>query len=333
MTSWPSRARHPLFILTLSVLSAVGVAGLAGPWLPAPTYPGADGQAVAALPFSGAPLTPGGESLPVAPVVATKGGLPSTKPGVAVNLTDPRLARASRLKVTTHLVASGETLASIAARYGSDPETLAGLNPELGGRLRPGQRIKVMDGRGSVYVVGEGDTLTTVAKRFYVAKEKLMAANGLLSEQLKQGQTLILPGIKPRRRDDELASRGLGPLYLSWPARGWITSRFGPRWGRQHEGVDIAASWGSRVTAAAPGRVEYTGWYAGYGRLIIVDHGRGIKTWYGHNSRFLVKPGQPVERGDLIAYSGSSGQSTGPHLHFEVRVNGRPQNPLALLRR
>jgi murein DD-endopeptidase MepM/ murein hydrolase activator NlpD len=251
-----------------------------------------------------------------------------------VSATDPRLAGAARLRILTHTVAEGETLGAIAARYRSDPATLEGLNPGLTpNRLRPAEKIKVMTGRGALYTLREGETLALVARRFWVGEEKILAANGLLDrDAIKPGQQIILPGIKPRRRDDWLASRGLGPLYFTWPTRGWLSSRFGIRWGRMHEGIDIATSWGSEVRASAPGKVEFAGWRAGYGRLVILDHGRGIHTWYAHHSRLLVRPGQFVERGDLIALSGSSGSSTGPHVHFEVRVNARPQNPLVLLR-
>ncbi len=336
MTGWSDYVRHPLVILTLSVLSAVAVAGLAGPWSPADLGgPEAGGRAEAALPLSGAPLTPLDVTLPVSPVVRPSAGGPSTRPEVAVSATDPRLAGAARLRILIHTVAEGETLAAIASRYQSDPATLEGLNPDLSpDRLRPGQKIKVMTGRGALYTLQAGETLAVVAQRFWVAEEKIRAANGLLDgEPVKPGQQVILPGIKPRRRDDWLASRGLGPLYLTWPTRGWLSSRFGVRWGRMHQGIDIATSWGNEVRASAPGRVEFAGWRAGYGRLVILDHGRGTHTWYAHNSRLLVRPGQSVERGDLIAFSGSSGSSTGPHVHFEVRVNGRPQNPLPLLRR
>ncbi|MGE5553459.1 MAG: peptidoglycan DD-metalloendopeptidase family protein [Betaproteobacteria bacterium] len=336
MTSWFNYFRHPLVILALSVLSAVAVAGLAAPRLPGDlTAPSGESRVEAALPFSAAPLTPQGETFPVSPVVRPSSGAASTRPEVAVRAIDPRLAGAARLRILTHTVAEGETLASIAARYKSDPDTLEGLNPDLlPDRLRPGQKIKVMTGRGAVYTVRKGETLAVIAKRFWVAETKIRAANGLLEDEpVKPGQQIILPGIKPRRRDDWLASRGLGPLYLSWPTRGWISSRFGPRWGRVHQGIDIATFWGNKVHASAPGRVEFAGWRAGYGRLIILDHGRGTRTWYAHNSRLLVRPGEVVERGQTIALSGSSGSSTGPHLHFEVRVDGRPENPLSLLRR
>lgn len=337
MTGWSSYIRHPLVILTLSLLAPVTVAGFAAPWLAAGQgEPGAGGQAVTALPFSGASLTPQGGTLPVSPVVRAASGPPSTEPRVTLQETaTARWADAARLKVSVHTVSEGETLGSIAARYRSDVDTLEGLNPDLvAGQLRAGQKIRVMNGRGTLYTMREGETLSAVSKRFWVAEAKILAANGLLSaDQIKPGSEIILPGIKPRRRDDYLASRGLGPLYLTWPTRGWLTSRYGMRWGRMHEGIDVAVSTGNQIRAAAPGRVEYAGWRAGYGRLVVLDHGRGIHTRYGHNSRLMVKPGQWVQRGDVIALSGSTGSSTGPHMHFEVRVNGRPQNPLTWLRR
>jgi murein DD-endopeptidase MepM/ murein hydrolase activator NlpD len=119
-----------------------------------------------------------------------------------------------------------------------------------------------------------------------------------------------------------------------WPARGPITSGFGMRRHpifritRMHNGVDIAAPWGSPVLAAAPGRVLYTGWFGGYGKMILLDHGSGVTTLYAHLSRILVRRGQVVERGQRIGRVGSTGYSTGPHLHFEVRIDGRPVNPL-----
>jgi murein DD-endopeptidase MepM/ murein hydrolase activator NlpD len=119
-----------------------------------------------------------------------------------------------------------------------------------------------------------------------------------------------------------------------WPARGALTSPFGIRVHpifrirRLHTGVDIAAEWGSPVYAAAPGRVIYTGWFGGYGKIVLIDHGGGASTLYGHLSAILVTPGSQVARGALIGRVGSTGYSTGPHLHFEVRLNGRPVNPL-----
>ena len=116
-----------------------------------------------------------------------------------------------------------------------------------------------------------------------------------------------------------------------WPVHGVVTSGYGWRWGRMHEGIDIAVASGTPVVAAASGTVIVAGWMGGYGNLVVIDHGNGISTAYGHNSSVTVGAGQLVAQGQLIAYSGSTGHSTGPHVHFEVRINGSPVDPLGYL--
>jgi murein DD-endopeptidase MepM/ murein hydrolase activator NlpD len=116
-----------------------------------------------------------------------------------------------------------------------------------------------------------------------------------------------------------------------WPAQGPVTSPFGWRWGRMHEGVDIGAAYGSPIVAAASGTVVYCGWMSGYGNLVAIDHGGGLSTAYGHQSSIAVACGQQVAQGQTIGYVGSTGHSTGPHLHFEVRINGAPVDPLGYL--
>lgn len=116
-----------------------------------------------------------------------------------------------------------------------------------------------------------------------------------------------------------------------WPVQGVLTSGFGWRWGRMHEGIDLAVGVGTPVVAAASGTVIVAGWLGGYGNLIVIDHGNGISTAYGHNTSVTVGVGQSVAQGQLISYSGSTGHSTGPHVHFEVRINGTPVDPLGYL--
>ncbi|MEM9837957.1 MAG: M23 family metallopeptidase [Pseudomonadota bacterium] len=108
---------------------------------------------------------------------------------------------------------------------------------------------------------------------------------------------------------------------------GVITSTYGPRGGGHHYGVDFGAKRGTLVRAAQSGKVTFRGRRKGYGRLIIIDHGGGMETYYAHLSRYKVGKGKKVRRGMAIGKVGSSGRSTGPHLHFELRVNGRPVNP------
>ena len=116
-----------------------------------------------------------------------------------------------------------------------------------------------------------------------------------------------------------------------WPVHGVLTSGYGWRWGRMHEGIDLAVGVGTPVVAAAAGTVIVAGWLGGYGNLVVVDHGNGVSTAYGHNTSVTVGVGQSVAQGQLISYSGNTGHSTGPHLHFEVRINGAPVDPLGYL--
>jgi murein DD-endopeptidase MepM/ murein hydrolase activator NlpD len=116
-----------------------------------------------------------------------------------------------------------------------------------------------------------------------------------------------------------------------WPVNGPVVSGFGMRWGRMHEGIDIAVPSGTPIYAAASGRVVYAGWMEGYGNLVAIDHGGGLSTAYAHQSSIAAGVGQTVSQGQTIGYVGCTGHCFGPHLHFEVRVNGSPVDPLSYL--
>jgi murein DD-endopeptidase MepM/ murein hydrolase activator NlpD len=124
---------------------------------------------------------------------------------------------------------------------------------------------------------------------------------------------------------------------MGWPVRGWISSGFGPRSspfsGSEsfHAGIDIANDFGSPVRATADGVVAFSGWEGGYGKLVVLDHGNGLRTLYGHNSALKVSVGQRIRRGTVISLMGSTGESTGPHCHYEVRLHGTPVNPVHYL--
>jgi murein DD-endopeptidase MepM/ murein hydrolase activator NlpD len=118
---------------------------------------------------------------------------------------------------------------------------------------------------------------------------------------------------------------------LVWPVAGPITSGFGPRWGSFHYGLDIGAGYGTPIHAAAAGTVIYSGWYDGFGNFVVIDHGGALSTTYGHQSQIVVGVGEHVAQGQVIGYVGSTGFSTGPHLDFEVRINGQPVDPLGYL--
>lgn len=118
---------------------------------------------------------------------------------------------------------------------------------------------------------------------------------------------------------------------LIWPTQGVQTSGFGPRWGRQHNGIDLAANTGTNVIAAGPGTVVSAGWNGGFGNLVTIDHGGGLVTAYAHLNAINVRAGQSVSAGNSVGTVGTTGNSTGPHLHFETRVNGVAYNPLQYL--
>jgi murein DD-endopeptidase MepM/ murein hydrolase activator NlpD len=129
---------------------------------------------------------------------------------------------------------------------------------------------------------------------------------------------------------------GQASATMRLPVSGRVTSGFGERfhpilgYARMHKGVDLAASYGAPIAAAAPGKVVAAGWAGGYGREVIIAHGGGIQTRYGHMSRLAAAVGQTVSQGQVIGYVGSSGLSTGPHVHYEVLKNGRPVNPMSV---
>lgn len=150
--------------------------------------------------------------------------------------------------------------------------------------------------------------------------EALRAASAEIAAKLRASSSSPPPG-----------APATAPGGLAWPVSGPITSPFGPRWGRMHEGIDFGVGSGTPIHAAAPGVVTYCGWMSGYGNFTIVEHGGGLATTYAHQSSIAVSCGQQVSQGQVIGYVGSTGHSTGPHLHFEVRVNGAPVDPLGYL--
>ncbi|MCU0640993.1 MAG: peptidoglycan DD-metalloendopeptidase family protein [Candidatus Margulisbacteria bacterium] len=148
-----------------------------------------------------------------------------------------------------------------------------------------------------------------------------------LERSSRELEILIQQKVTEREKTGSVA-RGSGAMI--WPLQGRITSRYGTyrRWGRaRHTGIDIAATYGSPVMAADSGEVIFAGWWDGYGKAIVIDHGKGIATVYGHLSRIYPSVGMTIAKGQTIGLEGNTGYSTGPHLHFEVRKNGKPVNP------
>ena len=192
----------------------------------------------------------------------------------------------------------------------------------------------------------ERSNLVAVAEdqRHHIAGE-VAEIEDLNAQQEAELQNMIVERQRQLEAEREAARRAAGivgqtttaPGVLGWPVSGTITSPFGYRrnpfgGGMEfHQGLDIAAPMGTTVTAAAAGTIISAGWYGGYGNYILIDHGGGMATGYGHLSQIFVSAGQQVQKGQAIGAVGSTGMSTGPHLHFEVRMNGKPSDPAAYL--
>jgi murein DD-endopeptidase MepM/ murein hydrolase activator NlpD len=166
----------------------------------------------------------------------------------------------------------------------------------------------------------------TLSKVQYTKEEFLHEVAGL-----EQASRELAAKIQAAQRSSAVSVGGASPSGYIWPVSGPVTSTFGWRWGRMHEGIDIAAPTGAPIFSAAAGTVIYAGWLGGYGNLVVVDHGGGVSTAYAHMSSIASGTGQSVAQGQVIGYVGSTGHSTGPHLHFEVRINGQAVDPLRYL--
>lgn len=156
-------------------------------------------------------------------------------------------------------------------------------------------------------------------------------ARGLAARSAKLGDRIRAAQGSSSGPGGAVATGAPSAAGMVWPVSGTLTSGFGPRWGRMHEGIDIAGGSGTPIAAAAAGTVILAGWNGGYGNMVVVDHGGGISTGYAHMSSIAVSVGQSVGQGTVVGGMGTTGSSTGVHLHFEVRVNGSATNPLAYL--
>jgi murein DD-endopeptidase MepM/ murein hydrolase activator NlpD len=212
-------------------------------------------------------------------------------------------------------------------------------------RARLLERWKVIQQKSgrSVYSVSRGVNVKVPAYQLYSTASQTDSTNLTeLNHNLEQLQKYIQIETKEQekllraiseyeKRIDYIPS--LNPVGVNR-----ITSLFGrrlhPKYGYSHlhTGIDLRAAIGTRIKAAAAGKVTFTGNKSGYGNMVIIDHGYGYQTYYAHNSKIIVKIGQSVKKGQIICYSGNSGTSTGPHLHYEVRINGEPVNPMTFLK-
>ncbi len=185
------------------------------------------------------------------------------------------------------------------------------------------------------YIVQPGDNIHSIAFLLETTPDRLQAANRWADPaRLQAGMRLAIPGragaAENAREPPPVASTNTlpGDADYIWPLRSFeVTSRFGNRYGRQHHGIDLSAPRGTPVHASADGRVKFAGFKSGYGHMIVINHGNGIETAYAHNERNLVRIGQRVTQGEVIAHVGRSGRTSGYHLHFEYRHNGQALDP------
>ncbi len=253
-------------------------------------------------------------------------------------LTPASVGIGSVVSFQNYTVKKGESISTIAKKFGlSNISTLISVN-DIGNarQLRVGQKIKIPSLDGIVHTVAVGQSLNSIAVKYNVSMEEILDANDLDSQELKNGQVLFIPGVA---MSSSALRQALGELFASPITAAYrLTSRFGPRSDpftgarSNHTGIDMACPTGTSVKAAMCGKVVYTGWSNIFGNYVIMNHGNGYQTLYGHMSKILCRKGQEISQGTRIGLVGSTGYSTGPHLHFTVYKNGKLVDPLALIK-
>lgn len=253
-----------------------------------------------------------------------------------------------RDKILRYIVESGDTFSSVAKKFDISVDTVLWQNDlNENSTLRPGQVLEILPVTGIAHTVSRGDTIYSIAKKYKANAQSIVdfPFNTFSDDEtfgLSVGQILIVPdGVQPEApailapllpvaqfRPNVGVNPGTGQFI--WPTSGVISQNF--TW--YHKGIDIANPSYPPIVAADSGVVTIAGWIdnTGYGNRVMIDHGNGYITLYGHMSRIIVSVGQKVGKGQLIGYEGSTGRSTGPHLHFEIRTSsGSFNNPLNFL--
>ncbi len=343
----------------VAILILALLLGLMGPLLRVPV-------SIAVAPEMGAVSQPVAAEPVVTPTALVAGGMPrwslaNQAMRVVVRKVQPRtdIPERVRLTVITYTVQSGDSIFLIAERFGLSPYTIAWSNMEtLQGSpwlIQPGLTLFIPPVDGAYHTVGEGETLESIAERYEVTTTVLYNMWNNLEEgmPLREGMQLMIPGavgedVEWNPPPPPPTAPGVGAATFSWGACGDVTVSgpgavgyfilptgsyevsgwyFGDPRNPGHIGLDYRCRLGDPIYAADNGVVVFAGWGGGYGNLVRVRHGNGYETYYAHFSSFAVSCGQPIYQGQVLGYCGSTGWSTGPHLHYEIRFNGVPQNP------
>lgn len=257
--------------------------------------------------------------------------------------TETIISRSNRTETIKYIVREGESVGSLASDFGITALTLKYANGLSSNSLKVGQELKIPPIDGLYVAVKRNDTLSSIAGRYHIDVNDIIKYNGLNSgDPIFAGQELLIPGaIVPKAAASptsggKVSAPSFNPTAYAgrfvWPLES-PTHYISQGYRGGHRALDLNRLNGWGIYAAAPGVVQIQRNRGGYGNLIIINHGDGWSTYYGHLSEFRVSAGQYVQQGQLIGIMGSTGRSTGPHLHFEIRQNDVPQNPLNYLPR
>lgn len=267
---------------------------------------------------------------------------------LAPNNTNSTETSSAREGIISYTVESGDTISGIANKFQISVNTILWANNlSAYSLIRPGNTLTILPTSGVMHKVKSGETVGKIALQYGVEEKDIFSYNDIKSaNSLIIGQNIIIPGGRKTTTQTTVASKPSTPASvveklttpkkatdsgssMVWPTEGHRITQY---YSWRHTGLDIANKTGTPLYAAEAGTVEYSGWSNGYGYNVLVNHGGGKKTRYAHASKLYVKVGDKVARGEQIAAMGSTGWSTGPHIHFEVIVNGVKQNPLNYIR-
>jgi murein DD-endopeptidase MepM/ murein hydrolase activator NlpD len=253
-------------------------------------------------------------------------------------LTPASVGIGKQVSYSEYKVKTGDTISSIARHFSlTNISTVIAVNDIDNVRtLRAGQNIRIPSCDGITHIVASRESLSSLSVKYHISVEELLDANDLASHTLVVGQELFIPGAK---LDGNALRKAMGELFLYPLSSGWrLTSCFGPRadpfTGVQtfHTGIDLAIASGTPIKAAMSGKIVYVGFSNIFGNYVIINHDNGYQTLYGHMLKTAVRVGQAVSQGTQIGLVGSTGYSTGPHLHFTVFKNGKLVDPLTVLK-